>query len=164
MRKSKLNELNFLLGNWTLESNASNSNGDASVQTGTMSWIFDMDSTVIRNQRNFKRTESSGAYSAWSKQSIFYEYILYNPSRSMFEFIPFEYGAAGAPRYWLVDTKKKVIQYRFARFDTGRKITLETIVTLKAISENELVETFEDIVFETGARDAINTIRLKRAQ
>ena len=164
IRKSKLKELGFLIGTWSVDSKATNLAGDATSQTGTMSWEYDMDSTVIRNQRILKRGPATGAFTSWSERGEFYEYIMFNPARNMYEFISFEYGAAGAPRYWLVDTKKKIYQYRFARFDAARKITLETTCTLKYIDDNELVETFEEVIFETGAQERINTIRLRRVR
>lgn len=164
VRKARLKDLSFLLGTWQVSGDAKNWKGDTRTQSGTMKWSFDMDSTVIRNDREFNVLKATGDFDSGSKHYAFYEYIMFSPARSMFEFISFEYGAAGAPRYWLVDSKNKIYQYRFARFDTSRGVTLETVVTLKYINANKLVETFEDFVFETGERSYINTITLARVK
>jgi hypothetical protein len=162
IRKSRIRELDFLIGTWSVESKASDIAGDGTSRSGTMTWKYDMDSTVIRNERLLMRGPATGRFANWPVRGEFYEYILFNSSRNMFEMIAFEYGAASPARYWLVDTGKKLIQYRFAGYDASRGVTIETVVTMKRISDTELLETFEGFVFETGRRDWINTIVLKR--
>jgi hypothetical protein len=149
-RKTKLKELSFLIGQWNVTIDRKNASGESTVETGlTMSFAFDMDSTAIRNERHFKKNN-------------FYEYIFYNPSRNMYEFIAIENGAASAARPWLVDLQQRSYRYNFSYYDTSKKITVETIVTMKYVNANELVESFEGIVFETGAREFFNTLRLTR--
>lgn len=159
IRKAKLNELSFLFGTWQISGESIDAKGNKHIQTGTMKWGFDMDSTVIRNDREFI---AAGDSKAPRSANRFYEYIMFSPARNMYEFISFEFGGASAARYWLVDVKKKIYRYTFARFDASAGVTIETIVTLKFINENKLIETFEDIVFETGERSALNTLTLTR--
>lgn len=41
---------------------------------------------------------------------------------------------------------------------------METPVILQAVGNNALVETFEEVAYETGERQYLNTLRMKRAK
>jgi hypothetical protein len=150
IRKSKLRELGFLIGKWDVTISRRNAGNEITTETAAIvSFSFDMDSTVIRNERHFK----SGS---------FYELIFYNTTRETFEFISLENGVASALRPWQVDLKGRSYRYRFLSFDSRQSTSVETTVTLKAVSDQELTETFEGIAFETGATLYHNTLRMRR--
>lgn len=152
IRKEKLRQLGFLIGKWNVEAERTNSKGEVSVEKDAIiSFAYDMDSTAIRNERHFRN-------------NTFYEFIFYNTSRNMFEFIPLEYGIAAAPRPWMVDLNKKIYQYKFSSFDAEKKITIETTVTLRQINPDKLIETFEGIAFETGEKAYHSKLTYTRLQ
>lgn len=163
IRKAKLMELSFLIGNWEVKGGEKNSLGESFSQIGFWYCSFDMDSTVIRIDLKFTVTQSSGYYNSLPRKRNFTEYIVYNTTRNIYQTIDFDAGTVSSPNHLFVDVKNKMLKYYFSFYHPVRKVTIDAVSILKAISEDEYshIQTLQAI--ETDFKEHY-TSTLKKVQ
>lgn len=143
VRKSKLKELDFMLGKWQVVAEETNSEKESFVQEGTLHCYYDMDSTTIRRDHDYTVTKSSGYYNSLPRKRPFHDFVIYNNSKSGFELVDFDGGVIGPARTLLYDPRTKTIKYYFSFYHPVRKVTLDAVAIMKIVSDTELILTQE---------------------